>query len=141
MNGLYDLVAPRVKKAVEAREDTADTATTADTGDAAPGEARSAEREASGPSGPALDDYLGAYSGRPWGGETAVVRWEEGLAMLSLPTSNPARGLRKLRHVEGDTFRRVRDDGELAEAVIFLRDDGGDVTGYQQHRNVSPKIR
>jgi hypothetical protein len=122
VTGLYDLVAARVKRAASKK----------------PSEPKSAQEESEAP---ALDDYIGTYSNQPWGGETAVVLWEGGLAMLGLPTATPARDLRKLRHVEGDTFRRVRADDELAEAVIFLRDAQGRVTGFQQHRNVSPRIR
>lgn len=127
VNALYDLVAPRVKAAVARREDS---------GEPAEEEAAAASRP-----DPAFDDYLGAYSRRPYGGELAVVRWDGGLAMLSLPSRNPARGLRKLRHVEGDTFRRVRGDDELGETITFLRDEEGEVVAYEQFRQVSPKIR
>ena len=49
-----------------------------------------ARAEAADSGEPDLSDYIGAYSGMPWGGETAVVRWEGGLALLPLPTSDPA---------------------------------------------------
>jgi len=90
---------------------------------------------------PDLDDFVGAYSQQPWGGETAVVRWKGGLAMLSLPTDNPVRALTRIRHEEGDVFRRVRADDELGEAIVFERGADGRVTGYRQHGNLSARMR
>ncbi|MGH7483332.1 MAG: serine hydrolase [Longimicrobiales bacterium] len=132
VRGMYDLVAPAVRAAVEA-SDEGDEPVAGD--DAA----------ADGATGPRasvdLDDYVGTYSDQPWGGETAIVRWQDGLAMLGLPTESPRRALRELRHIEGDTFRRVRTDDELGEAIIFERDASGRVTGYRQHGNLSPRVR
>jgi hypothetical protein len=70
-----------------------------------------------------------------------VVRWKGGLALLSLPTSDPLDGLRRLEHDEGDVFYRVRDDGERGEDVVFERGPDGEVTGYRVHGNLSPRIR
>lgn len=130
VRGMYDLVAPAVRAAAK-RQDSATVA------------AASSSRSA-GSNGAAdrvdLDDYLGRYDGQPWGGETAVVRWEGGLALLNLPTDNPRRALAKLRHVEGDTFRRVRSDDELAEAIVFERDAAGRVSGFRQHGNLSRRL-
>jgi CubicO group peptidase (beta-lactamase class C family) len=91
--------------------------------------------------GSELSDYVGTYDSQPWGGETAVVRWRGGLALLSLPTDNPAEALRRLRHDEGDTFHRIRADGDLGEAVVFERDGAGRMTGYRVHGNLSRRIR
>jgi CubicO group peptidase (beta-lactamase class C family) len=85
--------------------------------------------------------YTGSYSNAPWSGETAVLEWEDGLAMLSLPTMDPVKALVKLRRVEGEhTFRRVRKDGALGEAIRFEVGPDGRATRYWQHGNPSPRI-
>ena len=65
--------------------------------------------------------------------------WKGGLAMLSLPSNDPLEALQELRQTEGHRFRRVRDDGELAEEVVFLDADGA-VTGFRRNSNVRSKI-
>lgn len=121
-NGVYDLVAEAVKAAAETEDASAKP-------DEPPADA------------PDLAHYVGTYSAQPWGQETAVVRWKEGLAILSLPTENPVRALTRLKHHEGDVFYRVRSDGERGEDVIFHRDASGSVTSYSVHGNHSPRVR
>ena len=67
--------------------------------------------------------------------------WEGGLAILELPTETPRKSLEKLRHVNGDTFRRVRDDGELGETVVFELDAAGKVARAVRHGNAMEKVR
>jgi CubicO group peptidase (beta-lactamase class C family) len=88
---------------------------------------------------PELDRYLGLY--RSFWGEAAVVRWEGGLAVLSLPSADPVAALSKLKHVDGSTFRRVRDDGSLGEPFRFDVDGEGRVLRYWQHSNPSDRVR
>lgn len=88
-----------------------------------------------------FERYLGAYDGFPWGGETQVVPWKGGLATVSFPTDDPLAGLTRLEHVQDHSFRRVREDGTLAEEVVFEVNQAGDVTGMRRHSNVRPKIR
>ena len=83
--------------------------------------------------------YEGLYESH-WG-ETAIVRWEDGLAAVGLPTRDPVEAMSKLRHVEGDVFRRVRDDGELGEAFIFAVGSDGTVERFSVHGNFSEKVR
>jgi len=128
VRGMYDLVAPTIRAAAERTGDAAAIAGQAQDSAAAKRDIR-------------LGDYVGTYSQQPWGGETAVVIWEGGLAMLNLPTDEPRTGLSKLKHVEGDTFRRIRADEALGEEVIFERDASGEVTGLRQHGNSRPRIR
>jgi CubicO group peptidase (beta-lactamase class C family) len=90
---------------------------------------------------PDIDRYLGTYAAFPWGGEMAVVRWKDGLALLPLPTDDPLRALTRLRHVEGDTFRRVRTDDELGEAIRFETDAAGRVTALHRFENRYPIVR
>lgn len=129
VRGMFDLVAPVIRAA---RRRSADTAVVADAQNSV---------SAAAPATVELRDYVGTYSQQPWGGETAIVLWEGGLAMLGLPTNEPRRGLRKLKHVERDMFRRIRSDESLGEEVIFERDHGGAVTGFRQHGNLTPRVR
>jgi CubicO group peptidase (beta-lactamase class C family) len=128
--GVYDLVAEAITEA------TAD-----DDGKTAKASPQGGQDSQEAVETPDLDNFVGAYSQQPWGGETAVVRWKGGLAMLNLPTDNPLRALTRIRHQEGDVFRRVRPDDELGEAIVFERGADGRVTGYRRHGNLSPRIR
>ncbi len=87
-----------------------------------------------------LTKYIGRYSTQPWGSEIAVIRWKGGLAMLDLPTDDPLDALQELRHIEGNTFRRVRKNDELAETIRFRTDEAGEVEALVQHSNPWPKI-
>jgi CubicO group peptidase (beta-lactamase class C family) len=89
---------------------------------------------------PALASYLGTYA-NAWRGETEVIAWEGNLAVVSLPSDAPVRGITMLRKVGEHTFRRVRPDGKLAEAWIFAVGSDGRVTQYTMNYNVNPRIR
>jgi CubicO group peptidase (beta-lactamase class C family) len=76
---------------------------------------------------PDLEKYVGRYE-MPIGRESEVVLWEGELAVLYMPTDNPSDSMTKIRRVEENIFRRVRDDGELGEEIIFEVDPEGKVT-------------
>ena len=84
--------------------------------------------------------FVGSYDESPWGGETAVFPWKGGLAILWLPTMSPSDELTVLQHVEGNTFRRERDDGEPGETYVFVEDDSGRITGMRYHSNTYPRM-
>jgi hypothetical protein len=89
---------------------------------------------------PELDRYVGIY-GNDWG-QAAVVRWKDGLAMLSLGTRNPGKALSKLKKTGDHSFRRIRkDDESLGETVVFEVDEHGVVTRFLQHSNWAVKVR
>jgi CubicO group peptidase (beta-lactamase class C family) len=88
-----------------------------------------------------LEAYAGNYDAQPWWGETVVLPWQGKLAMFGLPSENPAKDLTLLKHIEGDTFRRVRDDKTLGEEVVFERDKAGKVCRMWQNSNYENKIR
>jgi CubicO group peptidase (beta-lactamase class C family) len=88
-----------------------------------------------------LRTYAGTYSDAPWGGETAIVPWEDGLAMLSLPTMVPMKDLEKLKKVGDHTFRRVRKDESLGETVVFEMGPDGRPTRFIRHSNYSPRVK
>jgi CubicO group peptidase (beta-lactamase class C family) len=89
---------------------------------------------------PDLEKFVGRYE-MPIGRESIVVLWEGELATMGIPTSNPSDALSKLKRVEGNIFRRVRDDGELGEKVIFEVGDDGKVTRMIQSSQYSNRIR
>jgi CubicO group peptidase (beta-lactamase class C family) len=104
-----------------------------------------AEAKKAGPaeeaaSAPDLERFAGTYSIQPWGGEVAVLPWKDGLAAVALPTEDPLEAMDELRHVEGNRFRRVRDDGELGEEVLFEQDDRGEIVAFVQHSNRFPRV-
>jgi CubicO group peptidase (beta-lactamase class C family) len=111
----YEIVAPAIEKALES-----------------PGEAKKAPAE--------LEKYTGLY--RDFWGESAVLTWEGGLAMVSTRTRNPSEGLTKLKHIEGHVFRRIRENDEgLGEEVVFEVDTEGRVVRMRHHGNYSEKVR
>ena len=89
---------------------------------------------------PSLTAYTGRYEAQPWGSESAVVVWEDGLAHLSLPSGDPMGSLTKLRKTGDHTFRRVRSDGALGETVMFEMGPDGRAVRYLWHGNTSRRI-
>jgi CubicO group peptidase (beta-lactamase class C family) len=89
-------------------------------------------------SDPDLDQYVGIY--RSAWGEQAIVLWEDSLATMGLPTTNPMAALTQLVRSEGDTFRRKRSDGALGEAFVFERNAAGEIVSLNQHGNHAQKI-
>jgi len=110
----YEIVAPAIRKAMDDEE----------------------EEE---PRDSSLEKYLGTY-GASFGGETAVLIWEGKLAMVYLPTENPLGSLTRLKHMEGDTFRRIRSDKELGEEISFEIVDG-EVVRLWRNNNFMDRIR
>ncbi|MGQ9801828.1 MAG: serine hydrolase [Candidatus Saccharicenans sp.] len=98
-------------------------------------------KEAEKTTGVNLKDYAGLYDTQPWWGETAILPWKGYLVMFGLPSNNPAEDFTLLKHVEADTFKRVRDDETLGEEVIFERDKTGKVFRMVHHSNYYPKIK
>ncbi|MEJ2399961.1 MAG: serine hydrolase [Xanthomonadales bacterium] len=91
---------------------------------------------------PAIDfeDYIGSYDLSPWDGEDLVFRWNGGLAIVSLPNMNPSDAMTRLRHIEGDRFHTIRDNGENGHEIRFLRDESGRVTHMNVHSMDLPRV-
>lgn len=87
-----------------------------------------------------LEPYAGYYDSYAWRGETVVVPWQGGLAMFTLPSTNPATGLTLFKPVGKDLFRRVRSDGSLGEDLRFERDTSGKVLRLWRHSNPSHRM-
>ena len=82
--------------------------------------------------------FLGRYASA-WG-EEAVIAWEGKLAVIGLPSRDPVDGLARLEHLEGNRFRRVRDDGVPAEEWVFEEDSNGKITGLRRHGNGTRRV-
>ncbi|MGQ0538936.1 MAG: serine hydrolase [Gemmatimonadaceae bacterium] len=123
----YDIMSPAIRAAVKSLGGV----TAAATGSSA---APAVTHDAS------LDRYLGTY-GSSFGGELAVVRWEDGLSILSLPTTNPLQSLTKLRKTGEHTFRRVRRDEALGEEIVFELGEDGKPLRFRWHQNIYARIK
>jgi hypothetical protein len=88
-----------------------------------------------------LRKYAGTYSQAPWGGEVAVLPWEEGLAMLELPTMEPVKELVKLKKTGEHTFRRIRKDESLGEEIVFEMGPDGRPTRFTHHSNYALRVK
>lgn len=87
-----------------------------------------------------FQDYVGYYSLEPWWGEVFISTWGEKLVTLDLPSEEPGNSMTFYKHIEGDTFRRIRDDEKLGETLVFERDKNGKIINYIQHGNYSKRI-
>lgn len=70
-----------------------------------------------------------------------IDTWLGKLAVFELPSGNPANDLTLLKHIEGDSFRRLRKDETLGEEVLFERDKTGKVFRMWRLSNYQNKIR
>ena len=87
-----------------------------------------------------LSDYIGKYSSNPWWYANYIGSWNGKLVSMSLPVDQPGENMTFYKHVEGDVFRRVRDDDELGEELEFIRDVNGNVVKYKIHDNYYPRF-
>ncbi|WP_439151118.1 serine hydrolase domain-containing protein [Winogradskyella sp.] len=87
-----------------------------------------------------LNDYVGFYNGQPWGSESYIGTWNGKLVVLRLPTDYPVNAIRMYKHIEGDTFKRMKSNGELGETMVFERDEGGNVIRLKSHQNYTLKM-
>lgn len=87
-----------------------------------------------------LEDYCGLYGAKPWGGEMIVTPWGDKLALLTVPNDNP-KYITLIKPVSKNTFRVVREDGELGEDVIFERDKTDNVVKVWRNSNYKVKMK
>jgi len=87
-----------------------------------------------------LDDYVGHFNPQPWASEMYIGKWGDKLALIYLPSSSPGSDLTFFKHVKGDEFRRVRENGELGESISFIRDEDGNITKMKRYNNFYTKI-
>jgi CubicO group peptidase (beta-lactamase class C family) len=86
-----------------------------------------------------LENYTGYYSDQPWRSEVYVSEWDEKLVLIELPTDTPVNSMTFFKHIKDDTFRRIRDDEELGETLVFERDDDGQIFRFKRHGNYTVK--
>jgi CubicO group peptidase (beta-lactamase class C family) len=100
------------------------------------------EKQSSKDTKPGIDlqEFSGNYNSMPWQSELFVSAWYGKLVMLGLPSESPADAMTVFKHIEGDTFRRVRDDGEPGETLVFERNINGQITRLKTHGNYYPKM-
>ena len=67
--------------------------------------------------------------------------WYGKLVCFDLPSKDPVGDMTFMEYVKKDTFRRVRDNGELGEYITFERDETGKVYRYKWFENYSMKIK
>jgi CubicO group peptidase (beta-lactamase class C family) len=91
--------------------------------------------KAPAPAAVKLEDYVGRYSGQPWGSESVMLPWAGGLVWIDLPSDDPAAEMVFLKPKGGDVFRHVRKDGSEAEELKFVRDASGKVTSFVHFSN------
>lgn len=113
---IYDIVAPAVRAAMK-------------------------DPEKAKPADSTLRKYAGTYNAEPWNGEAAVVPWEDGLALLFLPTDEPVKDLIRLKKTGENTFRRIRKDETLGEEVVFEMGADGRAIRFTRHSNPHERIR
>jgi CubicO group peptidase (beta-lactamase class C family) len=83
---------------------------------------------------PSFDRYVGHY--RSAWGDSAIVRWNDGLAEVWLGGRDLEDAITKLKPAGEHVFRRIRDDDEsLGEEIEFEVGADGRVTRYRQHNN------
>lgn len=87
-----------------------------------------------------LEEFSGYYSNQPWWSEKYIGVWGDKLVTLNLPSRSPGDSMTMYQHIEGDTFRRIRDDNELGETMVYQRDQAGQVNAYETHTNIYTKI-
>jgi CubicO group peptidase (beta-lactamase class C family) len=81
-----------------------------------------------------FSDYAGLYHAQPWSSEIAIVQIADKLIVASLPSNDPTENQQKLEQVDGDRFRRVRDNDEgTGEDWQFERDPSGKVVSVTRH--------
>ncbi|MGH7504957.1 MAG: serine hydrolase domain-containing protein [Longimicrobiales bacterium] len=87
-----------------------------------------------------LARYVGNYA-TGFSGEVAVFEWEDGLATVGLPTMAPERNMSRLRKTGDHTFRRIRDNDDLAEALVFEMGADGRAERIIWNSNIYRRIR
>jgi hypothetical protein len=87
-----------------------------------------------------LARYMGTYESG-FAGEIAIVEWEDGLAVLSLPTMDPVRGLTKLKKTGEHRFRRIRKDEALGETLVFELGSEGQAVRIIWNSNQYRRVR
>lgn len=85
-------------------------------------------------------EYEGVFGRAGFTRQDYVLPTADGLMLVPLFSSSPMSNATTLEHVEGDVFRRKRDEGPLGEVIRFERDEDGEVIRYWRHGNYAPRL-
>ena len=80
-----------------------------------------------------LTEFEGYYAGENYDWDVYIGIDDDALFAIPVYDRNPANGVDLFTHEDGDVFRYKRDDGSLAEPVIFERDDKGSIVSLTRH--------
>lgn len=87
-----------------------------------------------------IDEYIGAYDGYTWAGETRVVKWNNGLALTGYPTDDPSR-LTILKPLVRDRFSILKMDGKPSGVeLVFARDASGKIISLTQGSSTQKRL-
>ncbi|MEN8121225.1 MAG: serine hydrolase [Bacteroidota bacterium] len=86
-----------------------------------------------------LEDYSGKYYDL-WDGDNLIIPWKGRLAIFSLKSKSLNGPHTIAKHIEGDKFKCVRQDGNLGADIKFERDKNGKVIKYWIHSFYMEKI-
>lgn len=89
--------------------------------------------------GPSFEAYEGIYAVTGYDWHVYFGLTADGLFSIPIYDDSPQDSVKTFEHIEGDLFRRQRDDGSKGEPLRFLRDDAGDINrvisvGYRLDR-------
>ncbi len=84
-------------------------------------------------------EYEGQFGWEGYDNVTYVIPASEGIVLIRLSDANAGKNATTYIHVEGDTFRRKRDEGDMGETLTFIRDDEGNIDRYSSHGFVMTK--
>lgn len=79
-----------------------------------------------------LSEYVGFYQFGV-GSDEYIGKWGDKLYLVGMPNNDPASSMIMFRHKEGDTFVRIRDNGEDGESLEFIRDEDGNITEARRY--------
>lgn len=92
------------------------------------------------PAAPDLAIYEGTYNRPGYDYDTYIFPQGNELMSISLYADAPAGEVERYRHVEGSSFRRVRDDDSLAEPVRFELGRDGRPIRVWSHSNALERV-
>lgn len=89
---------------------------------------------------PDFSEYNGFYQGQPWVSEMYIGALGNGIVLMTFPANDPASAMTVFKKVGEDRFVRMRDDGETAEELVFVRDKDGEILRFERHGTYYPKL-
>lgn len=97
------------------------------------------DKKTNAESEPSFEAYEGLYAIADYDSHEYFGLTADGLFSIPIYHDSPQDRVKTFEHIEGDLFRRTRDDGSKGEPLRFLRDDAGAINrvisgGYRLDR-------